>query len=253
MNLMTYTAANVAFRCTPAMAETLDALATMRHGGIGTIHGYRPTSGYVTPPTMDVRVITKFSTTRLYQRKLAALEAVTFADVAAGIAADPKLAALDAATAEAAFNDRKAAMMDSMNKTLDGDRSDAHRQGHDRCYATTSQGVKVHFLTEKHADGLMHPVLVDGLPVADSIMVAVLELGRTVTTEGVRKLVNSGIPVRMGNAIDKVLNRRSVGYSTRSLKADNFTRFTASGQTITAADVADHSAGDAIMDAAMAA
>lgn len=253
-NAIRFDAPAASFLCTPAMAATLNALASMRHGGIGTIHGYRPTSGYVTPPTMDVQVITKFSTARLYDRKRKALDAVTFADVADGIAADDKLAALPLAAALAAFEARKADMVASLSKTLDGDRSDAHRAGHDRCYCTTSQGVKVNYVTVKGDDGLMHPVLTDGLPTAASIMVGVLELGRKVTVEGVRKPApNSGIPVRMGNAIDKVLNRRSVGYTTRTLKADNFTAFTASGQTVTAQDVAGHGAGEAIMDAALAA
>lgn len=255
MNDQTFTTESGAtFRCTAAIADTLNALATMRHGGIGTLRGYRPSTGYVTPPVVDAQVITKFSTERLYARKAAALAAVTFADVADGIAADEKLAALPLAAALAAFESRKADMLASLAKTLEGDRSDAHRAGHDRCYAVTSQGVKVHYLTEKDADGIAQPVMVDGLPVADSIMVAVLELNRTVRVAGVRKPApNSGVPVRMGNCIDRVLNKRSVGYSTRSLKAGNFESFTASGQTLTAADVAGVDAGDAIMEAALAA
>lgn len=253
-NAIRFAAPSATFLCTPAMADTLNALAAMRHGGIGTIHGYRPTTDYVTPPTMDVQVITKFSTERLYSRKAAALAGVTFADVADAIAADDKLAALPLAAALAAFDDRKASMIASLTKTMDGDRSDAHRAGHDRCYCVTSQGVKVNYVTAKDADGIMQPVLTDGLPVAASIMVGVLEIARKVTQEGVRKAApNSGVPVRIGNAIDRVLNRRSVGYSTRTLKEGSFASFTASGQTITAADVAGHAAGDAIMDAAIAA
>lgn len=255
MNNQTFTTdSGATFRCTAAIADTLNALASMRHGGIGTLHGYRPTSDYVTAPVIDAQVLTKFSTERLYARKAAALNAVTFADVADGIAADDKLAALPLADALAAFETRKAYLLASLAKTLDGDRSDAHRAAHDRCYAVTSQGVKVHYVTAKDADGIAQPVLDDGLPVADSIMVAVLELNRVVRVAGVRKPApNSGVPVRIGNCIERVMNRRSVGYSTRSLKAGNFERFTVSGQTLTAADVAGMDAADAMLDVALAA
>ena len=98
-----------------------------------------------------------------------------------------------------------------------------HRQGHDRCYATITNGIKVHFVTEKNdEDGLMHPTTVNGYPVVDSIMINALFLNVTTITEGERKVVNSGAPVLMGNAISKVLNQRCVGIRTLSLKADNF-------------------------------
>ena len=85
-----------------------------------------------------------------------------------------------------------------MNTTLSGDRSDSHRAGHDRCYAHVADGVKVNFVTEKDKDGLMQPVLTDGLPTAASIMVSYLEINRTTRKEGEYKVVNSGAPGSYG-------------------------------------------------------
>jgi hypothetical protein len=128
-------------------------------------------------------------------------------------------------------------MVDSMNKSLNGDRSDGHRQGHDRCYIHIEQGVKVNLDCEKDSDGIMQPKLHNGFPVVESIMLMYLELNRKYITEGTRKVVKSGAPVLMTNAIDSVLNARSVGIRALSLKADNFTRFVCDGQEVTPDDL----------------
>lgn len=233
--MTTYSAAARTFNCTAAIADTLNVLASLRAGGIATIHGYRPTTGYKVAPTVDSQVITRFSTARLYARKVKALEAVTFADISDAVKADAKLAAMPLNDAVAAFEARKAWMLAG----LTGERTNAHTEAHTRCYVAITDGVKVNLHCVKDADGIMQPVLdTNGLPTAESIMVAVLELNRVVVVEGERKPeANSGIPVRISNAIDKVLNRRSVGYTTRTLKADNFTSIKADGRTVTAEDV----------------
>lgn len=238
MNLVLYTAGDRSFYCTAPQAEALDCLTSMKNGSIGSVTGYQPSaSKYEVRPTYDVQVITGYNMDRLYERRIAALEAVTYSDVAEAAAKEPKLSALTAAKALEHFNDRKAMLMGSLATTLNGDRSDARRQGHDRCYIHVSQGVKVNLDCEKDADGIMQPKLHNGLPIAESIMLMVLELRRTYTVKGKRKAVNSGAPVLMGNLIEKCLNSRSVGIKAISLKVDNFTGFKCSGQTITAEDL----------------
>lgn len=227
------------FRATPAQKEALESLAKARAGGIATVYGYKPTSGYVAgkEPTQDMQLLTRFSTPRLYQRKAAALSEIRFSDVKADIDANPILSALSEIDQMQLFNERKAMQVDSMAKTLQGDRSDAHRQGHDRCYASIAEGVRVHFVTEK-VDGLKHPVLTDGLPTVDSIMVNYLELNKVVRVPGERKVVKSGAAVLMGNIIDKQLNKRSVGLKALSLKEDNFERLIVARTSYLPEDVA---------------
>jgi len=78
----------------------------------------------------------------------------------------------------------------------------------------------------------MHPVLTNGYPTVSSIMVSFLELNRTVVKEGVYKTVNSGASVLMGNAINSLLNQRSVGIRKLSLKEDNFQSLTISKNVV---------------------
>lgn len=215
------------FRATPAQQEALESLAASRAGGIATVYGYKPTSGYVKgkEPVQDVQVLTRFSTERLYERKAMALSDITFSSVKDDIAADPVLSKLSDIELLQLFNDRKAMEVDSLATTLSGSREGAQREAHDRCYAKVADGIRVHFVTEKNKeDGLMYPVLTDGLPTVASIMVNVLELSKVVRVPGEYKVVKSGAPVLMGNIIKKQLNSRSVGFKALSLKEDNFER-----------------------------
>lgn len=233
MTMTTYTNADKPFRCTPAQAETLDRLAALRKGCIGSVKGYKPTTNYVKSPTVNLQILTRFDYGKLNARKKLALEAITFADVAEDIAKAPKLKALTTADALDLFNKAKSAAIESIEKTASGDRDDAHRQGHDRCYARVADGVKVNFVTVKGDDGLKYPVLTDGLPTVESIMVPYLELNKTVVVEGEYKTVNSGAKVLMDKVIEKHMNARSVGYKTLSLKSDNFDSITIDRQTFT--------------------
>lgn len=237
---MLYSNASTPFHCTAEQAATLDAIAQLRKGGIGTVHGYQPASGWVDRPIANIQGIFRFSTERLYQRRIDALDAVDFGTVADAIANNPKLAALATAKARDIFDERKAMLIASLQKTLAGDRSDSYRQGHDRCYATVSDGVKVHFVTEKDGSGIMQPITEsDGNPIMASIMLPIIELSRKYVREGTRKVVNSGPAVLMGNAIERALNSRSVSYRALSLKGDNFDRVALGGDVIVPEDVAD--------------
>lgn len=229
------------FRATAQQAEALENLSEARKGGIATVYGYVPKTGYVKDqyPVVDMQVLTRFSTENLYKRKMTALSEIRFSDVKPHVNSDPVLSKMDETDLLALFNERKSKEVDSMNTTLSGDRSDSHRQGHDRCYAHIADGVKVNFVTEKDKDGLMQPVLTDGLPTVASIMVSYLEINRTTRKEGEYKVVNSGAPVRMSNAIGKVLNSRSVGLKMLSLKEDNFERLIVSRKSYLPEDVAN--------------
>lgn len=223
---------------TAQQAETLEALVQTRKGGFARVYGYKPTSDWDTSPVQDIVAITRFSTEKLYERKIKAINALGFNDVKAAIAKTPKLAALSLAAQEALFNERKAMEVDSMATTLDGDRSDARRQGHDRCYLHLAEGVKVNYDTFKDTAGLMQPVLTDGFPTVASIMLSYLENSKVTRVEGVRKVVNSGAPKLMSNAINGVLNKKSVAIKFMSLKEDNFERLVIDGEVVLCEDVA---------------
>jgi hypothetical protein len=215
---------------TPAQADALSALVEIQAGGCGALHGYIPTSGYVEPPVINIQMLTRFSYKKLVERKLSALETINFENVQDAISKTPKLASLSLDEQKEQFNICKDKMLESLNTTLSGDRSDSHRQGHDRCYVRFSSGVKGHLKTEKGEDNLQQPILVNGYPVLESIMLEYLELNRTIVKEGVRKVVNSGPKVLMDNAISTLLNKRSVGFKTASLKEDNFEKLVVSKQ-----------------------
>lgn len=224
------------FWVSPQQAEAIESLSETQKGGVATIYGYSSSSGYITRPVEDKTIITRFSTEKLYKRRIAKLNEITLNDILPGVNKDEKLRNLSVAELETAFNERKASLIESMEKTLSGDRSDARREAHDRCYSTVSQGVKVHFVTEK-VDGVTVPVLTDGFPTADSIMLSALELSKNVRVKGEKKPVNSGVPVRVGNLIEKCLNQRSVGFRSLSLKPDNFERLVISRRSFLPEDV----------------
>jgi len=136
------------------------------------------------------------------------------------------------------FNVRKENLVDSLKRTLDGERDDAHREALDRCYAHIGD-VKVHLDTEK-VNGLMQPVVdSDGDVRVKNVMVKYLELNVKTRKEGKRKVVNSGAPVRMTNLIESCLNKRSVGFRTLSLKEDNFEEFKIDKRVIEPGEIED--------------
>ena len=203
-----------------AQKESIERLAESRRGGLATVYGYKPTSDWVKPPVQNIRMITKFSVEKLYERKIEALKLITVEDIEVQATFDQKLSKLDPKELVTLFNERKAQEIASLQKSLDGNRSDAHRQAHDTFY-TKIDGVKIHLQTEK-VNGNTRLVENRGMVYASSIMIPYLSVEVETLVEGERKVVNSGESVRMKNLINECLNKRSVGYKTISLKADNF-------------------------------
>ena len=222
---------------TRQQADTIEALSLTRKRGLARIYGYRPSSDWVVSPVQDIVMVTRFSTEKLYQRKRKALESISFNDVTDFIKKNPKLSALSRTEQVKVFADRLSKELESLNKSLDGVREDAHRKGHDRCYLHLADGVKVNYVTEKGSDGLMHPVITDGFPTVASIMVTYLENSKVTRVAGERKVVNSGVDKLMSNAIASVLNSKSVGIKTASLKEDNFERLVIDNEVILSEDV----------------
>ncbi len=209
---------------TAAQAQAIEAMTNTRKGGFATIVGYCPSSSWVKRPIQDIQMICHFSTTKLYERRLKALQAIRYEDVAVKVAQDEKFGQKTAAQCLEIFNARKGMQINSIERNLEGAPKNAHAEAHDRCYAHIGD-VKVHLIAEK-VDGVMKPVLSkNGSVSVASIMVPYLELKTTTRVEGERKKVNSGAPVLMGKFIESALNKRSIQYKTLSLKSDNFEAF----------------------------
>lgn len=218
----------------PKEVAVVGVLEECRKGGCASVQGYVPETNYAVRPILNIQMLTNVSYTKTLERRLAALKAITFADIPANVIPATKLRGK---TPEQWFDARKTQEIESMEATLNNVRDDAHRQGHDRCYVKFSEGIKVNLVTEKDQNGIMQPVLVDGYPTVASIMVQHLELNRTVVQEGVYKQVDSGASVLMKNAINKLLNARSVQTKTISLKADNFDQLTIDKNVVIPADI----------------
>lgn len=220
---------------TQKQKDVIDALIESRKGGCATVHGYVPSTNWVDKPVQNINMITKFSISRLYERKIQALLSMTFEDVFSQTKDDEKLRQLTVEELEALFNERKQKEIDSMTKTLNGVRDDAHRQGHDRLYATFDNGVKINVVSQYNKETKQkEPVLnAKGQYSVGGILINYLALNVETVKEGVRKVVNSGCPVRMSKLIASQLNERSVGIKTLSLKEDNFDKLVISGKKIT--------------------
>lgn len=189
----------------------LETLSSCGEGRFAAIKGYSPSTNYIERPIVNVTFNSRFSTMRFYQRMLDKLNILTVADFCSE----------ENEKVLATFDTAKAEMKASYEKTLAGDRSDAHRQGHDRCYQVMDNGVKLHLKTEKGADGLMVPVLDDeGNAMAESIMLSGLEISRKYVKEGKYKEVKSQSKTIMKTMIENKIGANK--FKMFSLKEDNF-------------------------------
>jgi hypothetical protein len=222
------------FWASDAQASAIELLQETKTG-FATVHGYVSTSGYVSPQTADINFITKFNVMRVYERAIAALCVIKFDDVADELKKS-KFGSMAVGDLKKAFEDRIASEIASMQKTLDGDRSDAHREAHDRNYINLAPSVKVHLKTEKDGE-IRKPILYKGYPIVESIMIGMIEIGRTITEAGEYKAVNNGLPVTISNIIKSKLPR-SAKLKFLSLKEDNFKSISVGGTEIVPDDIA---------------
>lgn len=228
----------------------VDRLIQTTKGGYATVHGYKPTTGYVESPTIDWNFISRFSTINLYNRKMKALQAVAFEDLT--ITA-PKLVALSETDQHKQYLECVQKMIASMTKTIEGHRDDEHRKAHDAFYAFPDTGVKVHLNTTKKGKETRLILTNDGgssridvakdeaeimeakgwHPIVDAVMLSVIEIGRKVVVEGKSKPApNSGPKVLMDKAINEAIKSKTTAMKTVSLKADNFDSLCLGGDLI---------------------
>lgn len=201
------------------MVEVLDVLSQTRKGGFAVIKGYESKSDRTESEIADITFNSRFSYENLLKKKVELLSSIRFEDLEIK---SEKLLALDETEQKKQFIACKAAIVASVEKTLAGVREDAHRIAHDTFYVNVDTGVKIHLKTEK-VDGKTELVLENGKPVAESIMISALEVGRRITKEGKYKIVNSGTKVLMDNCIAKALKEKGFrDIKTLSLKEGNF-------------------------------
>lgn len=224
MTVLYTTQNNESFYCSKKQAEILNTLSETQKGGFASLTNYIATSKRVKPETANYTLLTRFNKSRLYNRKIEALKNISFDDVKKLAENDSKLSALSYNDLLQAFAERKEWEVSRLQKSNEGTLSNSKTEAHQRNYIMVADGVKVNLVTTK-VDGRQIPVTSEkGIPTLASILLSGLTISKEIVTAGEYKKVNSGIPVRISNCINKLLNSRSVGLKTFSLKANNFDR-----------------------------
>lgn len=236
--MLKYTLNDNAFLLTKNQKDALDILLSTNGGGFATVHGYVSTSKRITPEKADITFISRFSYSRLLERKLKALQEMDFSDVIKSDAFKRSEISTAKKTTEELqdiFTARKAYLIESAQKTMDGDRADAHRQAHDRCYVRLDNGIRIHYKTVE-VNKIKEPVMVDGLPIAESIILDMIQVSKKIIEPGEYKPVKSGLPVLMGNVIESLMPM-STKFKALSLKSDNFDSLTIANAELLPADI----------------
>lgn len=241
MTISTRTLISVNGKSAWATAEQAQSIATLeatRKGGFARVMGYVAKSGRTVPTVYDATVTTRFSYAKLIARQAKALQAMTVQDISEAVKGNAKLSKLSSAELALAFDARKASELASIQATEQGNRDDAHRQAHDRCYMSITDGIVVHLATEADSDNIKQPVMLDGFPMVDSVMMNCLEVSRNVRERGEYKVVNSGVPVLIGNAIKAVMKAQGIRSMNRiSLKEGNFERLAIDSEVVLPEDL----------------
>lgn len=217
---------------TPAIAETLSTLEAARKGGFAKVYGYKSVTNMIEPSVSNITFISRFSYEKLLEKKLKALSGID-SNTVKNIVSQYSHSSIPENFDEI-FQERLNMIVESAKKTLSGDRSDAHRAAHDRCYIHVANGVKVHLQTEKK-NGIMEPVLHNGYPIVDSIMVSALQVAREYIEHGKRKETNKRFPTIVGEAIERAAGVK--GMITLSLRDDNFHRVVIDNNVILPEDI----------------
>ena len=213
---------------TETQSETIETLNKTAKGGFACIHGYKPSSNIIDQPVFDITLISRISYERLCERKLKALDAITFDQIKPILAQFPKLAKLTESEQRKLFQERLLYMMGQVES--DRPRTSAQHQAHQRNYVTIAQGIIGHLVCEtvvENGKRLRFPIQTrdgSGSYTLDTIMLAGLPVQKRVIAEGSYKVVNSRAPTIMGQAIERLLPKVSTSYRRYSLKGDNFDR-----------------------------
>jgi len=207
-------------RISAALADCLTTLEATRAGGFAFLRGAIFESGRMAgkATVANVWFSSRFSYAALLERKERALDALT------GV---PGLS-------EDAFSTAKEALLASARQTLMGDRSGAAREAHDRCYVKVAEGVYIHLDTTEGADGKKMPILTDGLPTAESILVQALEIKRQVIEPGEKKPVKSRPETLAKRAVERAIFAQGVREPRRyTLKPGRFEALSIDNSEIT--------------------
>lgn len=175
-------------RLTPAMVAVVETLEEARAGGFAFLKKAVFETGREKgkPTVANVWFTSRYSYAALLERKAKALDAMT---------ACP---GVDAET----FSVAKEELLRSARQTLMGDRSGAAREAHDRCYIKVCDGVYIH-LDAEEVDGRKEPILTDGIPTGEAILVQALEVKRRLIEAGQKKPVKSSSKTLAKRAIEK--------------------------------------------------
>jgi len=124
---------------------------------------------------------------------------------------------------ETAKND----ILDSLDKTDAGDRSDAHRQGHDTCYAHVGIAT-LHLHTVTGEDGRKVPAIAEnGHMTVEGVMIPNFIVHRRVHVAGEWKPVNSRALTIMKEGIMAALRQYGIrGWRTLNFAKSNYTTVT---------------------------
>lgn len=207
-----------------SVADAAETLATLRPGGIATIHRYRTAEGkkVITPSVSTMTIVTRFSYGKRNDRILAMLGNLEAKSV--------DLVGVDASL----FDEARSAMYESARKTAEGDRSDAHRQAHDTFYATIGTGVKVKMETADGPEG-RKVLVVDsetGLPRFDGLHINALVLKRVVHEKGQKEPTNSKPLTLVKQRIQRVIDEAFGTFINLKLGADNFESLSIGGDVV---------------------
>ena len=166
---MLITSGNKTFHADARIIAALAVLEDTNKGGFATIKGYKPTTGYIKSPTVNITFTSRFNYLNLLERRLDALKSITIDSIDMN---DPKLTKLSEDKQKALFEKAMSELVASDERTLEGKSTDSHRKAHDTFYAKVSEGVKVHFVTEKVEGETVLVLAEDGNPFAKNLVAA---------------------------------------------------------------------------------
>ena len=235
---VSYEGGQVEVAMSESAAKVIDAINETQRGSFGYVQDFN--SGKVGEDKCERPSVSNiwFLSNPRYDKSVARMVAsVTALDLAAVSERSGGLwqKMRDKATAgkkdvTALFDTAKTNILTSLAKTEAGDRSDALRQAHDRCYVRLDK-VTIHLATAPDAAGIMQPILNEnGLMVVDGAMLPFYPIQRVYADKGKWGETDSRALTLMQDAIR--LATKLPTFKRISMARLNFTRITFNSQTI---------------------